>query len=162
MAVPGRTSQFVPAAVKHITRLCGGLMVVDVDDAAVKRYQTARLKEGSSAKTVNNETGVFLRLLGDHGDLLRLRLKRQRALNIPVRNEPGRSFTIEEQRAMLAVAKESTGAAGDGDTRRRRPAPWAGEAGRIGLCLSGAHAGALLWAPGEGTSGDSMGASGPD
>lgn len=111
MAVPGRTSQFVPGAVKHITRLCGSLMLVDVSDSVVKRYQTTRLKEGASPKTVNNETGVLLRILGDHGDLIRLRMKRQRTLNIPVKSEPGRAFTIEEQRAMLSVAKASTEAA---------------------------------------------------
>jgi len=111
MAVPGRTSQFVPGAVKHITRICGGLMLVDVSDSVVKRYQTTRLKEKASPKTVNNETGVLLRILGDHGDLIRLRMKRQRALNIPVKNEPGRAFTVDEQRAMLSVAKASTDAA---------------------------------------------------
>lgn len=111
MAVPGRTSQFVPQSIKHVIRLCGSLMAVDCDESTIKKYQTARLKEKASPTTINHEVGVFMRILGEHGDLLRLRLKRRRALNLPSKSEPGRAFTPEEQRAMLAVARESTEAA---------------------------------------------------
>jgi integrase len=111
MAVPGRTSQFVPQSIRHVIRLCGSLMTVDCDESVIKKYQTARLKEKASPTTINHEVGVFMRILGEHGDLLRLRLKRRRALNLPSKSEPGRAFTPEEQRAMLAVARESTEAA---------------------------------------------------
>jgi integrase len=100
-----RSTVFVKYAVRHITRLLGTMMVVDVSDRTVKDYQTTRIKEGASPKTINEETGVLLRLLGEPGDVLRVRLRRQKALKLPVRNEIGKAFTPEEKERLKIAAK---------------------------------------------------------
>ena len=58
-----RSSTFAEYALGHVTRLLGKTMVVDVADVTLKEYQTARLKEKASPKSINEETGFLLRIL---------------------------------------------------------------------------------------------------
>ena len=60
-------------------------MAVDVTDKTVKNYQTARLKENAAPKTINEEVGFLLRLLGEAGEPIRARLRRQKALKLAIR-----------------------------------------------------------------------------
>jgi integrase len=83
--------------------------VVDINDAAVKSYQTARLKEKAAPKSVNEEVTFPLRLLGDAGDALRIRLRRDKALKLKVSQNVARAYTEEEKTNMLALAKDSSG-----------------------------------------------------
>jgi integrase len=80
------------------------MMVVDVGDTAVKDYQTARLKEKAAPKSINEEVGFLLRMLGDQGDAIRIRLKRQNALKLTVGRRISRAFMPEEKAALLAAA----------------------------------------------------------
>lgn len=81
-------------------------MLVDINDTAVIRYQNDRLTEGASPKTVNEEVGFLLRMMGDPGDLLRVRLKKKK-LKLKVRNEIGKAFSLEERERMLAEAQKA-------------------------------------------------------
>lgn len=45
----------------------------------MKDYQTTRLKEEAAPKSINEEVGFWLRMLGDQRDAIRIRLKRQKA-----------------------------------------------------------------------------------
>jgi integrase len=89
--------------------LLGDKLVVDISDDAVKAYQTARLKEKAAPKSVNEEVTFLLRLLGDAGDALRIRLRRDKALKLKVAQNVGRAYTEEEKTKMLALAKDSSG-----------------------------------------------------
>jgi len=102
-----RSTKFAEYAVGHITRLLGTEMIVDITDATVREYQTARLREGASPKTINEEVGFLLRLLGDSGDVIRVRMRRQKALKLAVRNEVGKAYTAEEKQALLDAAKDA-------------------------------------------------------
>jgi integrase len=82
-------------------------MVVDVGDAAVTDYQTARLKEKAAPKSINEEVGFLLRMLGDQGDAIRIRLKRRKALKLSVGRRISRAFAPEEKAALLAAASKS-------------------------------------------------------
>jgi integrase len=86
-------------------------MTFSVCDATVKDYQTARLTEKAAAKSINEETQFLLRILGEQGDFIRAKLKRQHALKLTIRSEVARAFTAEEKAALLAAAR-----------RRRSPA----------------------------------------
>jgi integrase len=92
-------------AVGHVTRHLGKMMVVDVTDKTVTEYQTARLKEGAAPKTINEEVGFLLRLLGESGDPIRARLRRQKMLKLAVRRQVGKAYTPEEKEGLLAAAK---------------------------------------------------------
>jgi integrase len=96
---------FADYAVGNVIRLVGAVMAVDVTEQTVKAYQTTRLKEGAAPKTINEEVGFFLRLLGEVGDVIRLRLRRRKTLKLAVRRGPGKAYTPEEKAAMLVAAK---------------------------------------------------------
>jgi integrase len=96
---------FARYAVGNVTRLLGEEMIVDVTAVSVKEYQTARLKEDAAPKTINDEVGFLLRLMGEAGDVVRARLRRQKSLKLPVRTQVGKAFTPEEKEALLAAAK---------------------------------------------------------
>jgi integrase len=83
----------------------GKTMVVDVTDTAVKDYQTARLHEKVSPKSINEEVGFLLRLIGEQGDFLRAKLRRQKALKLTTRTRAAKAFTEEEKAALIAEAK---------------------------------------------------------
>jgi hypothetical protein len=79
-------------------------MLVDMNEASVIKYQNDRLTEGAAPKTVNEEVGFLLRVLGDLGDLLRVRLTKKKKLKLKVRNNIGKAYTAEEKERMLAEA----------------------------------------------------------
>jgi hypothetical protein len=79
-------------------------MAVDITEKTVKAYQTARLKEGSAPKTINEEVGFLLRLLGEAGDIIRVRLRRQKSLKLAVRQQVGKAYSPEEKDALLKAA----------------------------------------------------------
>ncbi len=100
-----KSSVFARYAVGHLTRHVGAVMAVDVTEQTVTGYQTTRLKEGAAPKTINEEVGFLLRLLGEVGDLIRVRLRRRKTLKLAVRRGPGKAYTHEQKAAMLAAAK---------------------------------------------------------
>src|SRR5258708_1119835 len=100
-----KSGVFATYAIGNVTRHLGEAMVVDITDESVKKYQTARLKERAASKTINEEVGFLLRLLGEPGDGIRARLRRQKALKLPVRNHVGKAYAPEEKEALLAAAK---------------------------------------------------------
>jgi integrase len=103
-----RAGTFAEYALGHVTRLLGDKLLVDINDAAVRTYQTARLKEEAAPKSINEEVTFILRLLGDVGDALRVRLRRDKALKLKVSQNVARAFTEAEKTTMLALAKNSS------------------------------------------------------
>jgi hypothetical protein len=79
-----RSKPFAYYAIKHLLQFLGSRMLVDIDDAAVREYQDARLKEEAAPKTINEEVGFLLRLLKDRGELIRAQLKRQKCLKLKI------------------------------------------------------------------------------
>lgn len=100
-----RSITFATYAVGNVTRLLGECMVVDVTDRTVKHYQNLRLREKASPKTINEEVGFLLRLLGEAGEPIRARLRRHRALKLAVRQRIGKAYSPEEKDALLAAAR---------------------------------------------------------
>ncbi len=100
-----RSGVYAKYAVGHVVRHLGDAMAVDITDKTVRGYQTARLKESAAPKTINEEVGFLLRLLGDGGDVIRLRLRRQHALKLAVRSRVGKAYSPEEKSSLLAAAK---------------------------------------------------------
>lgn len=59
-----RSGAFAKYAIGHLTRLLGAAMIVDADEALILGYQEQRLREKAAPKTINEEVGFLLRLLG--------------------------------------------------------------------------------------------------
>jgi hypothetical protein len=100
-----KSGVFARYAVANITRHLGESMAVDVTEKTVKKYQTERLKESAAPKTINEEVGFLLRLLGETGDVIRARLRREKTLKLAVRQRVGRAYTPEEKDRLLAAAQ---------------------------------------------------------
>jgi len=77
-----RAPAFAECALKHVKRLIGFMVVMQVTPAVLKKYQSDRLNEQASGKTINDEVGVVLRLCGAQGDTIRAELKRTKALRL--------------------------------------------------------------------------------
>jgi integrase len=74
---------------------------------AINDYQIARLEEKAAPKTINDEVGILLRIMGDRGDLLRNQLRRKRRLKLKVSEQPGKAFDVAEKDRMMPAAEES-------------------------------------------------------
>ena len=114
------SATFAEHALRHVKQHLGALMLIEVGEKTVREYQTARLTEEAAPKSINDETGFLLRLLGDRGDAIRLKLRRDRALKLKMPAPPGKAFTAGDQERMLAAALESTLAARRAMARARR------------------------------------------
>ena len=106
-ALRNRSAVFAQYAVNHVVEHIGDKMVVDVDEGTVRDYQDARLKEGAAPKTVNEEVGFLLRLLGERGDIVRARLKKQHALKLKVRTKIAKAFSPREKQSLMDAAREA-------------------------------------------------------
>ena len=82
-------------------------MAVDVTERTVTAYQTTRLKEGAAPKTINEEVGFLLRLLGEAGEVIRARSRRRKTLKLAVPRGPGKAYTPAEKQAMLETARKA-------------------------------------------------------
>jgi integrase len=100
-----QSAVFAGYAVRHVQRLLGDRMLVDVNEQMVKEFQDKRLEEGAAPKTINEEVGFLLRVLGDVGDILRLRLRKKKLLKLKVRNNVGKAYDPEEKARLIATAK---------------------------------------------------------
>jgi integrase len=99
-----QSARFAEYAIDHLKRILGSKMLVDFNEATVILYQNARLGEKASPKSVNEEVGFLLRILGDPGDLIRIRLRKRKMLKLKVRQTVGRAFTPDEKDRMLEEA----------------------------------------------------------
>jgi integrase len=102
-----QSARFAEYAIDHLKQLLGSKMLVDFNEAAVIQYQNARLSEGSAPKSINEEVGFLLRILGDPGDLLRIRLRKRKMLKLKVRQTVGKAYTPAEKDRMLEEARKA-------------------------------------------------------
>jgi hypothetical protein len=59
-----QSAKFAEYAIAHVKRLLGSKMFVDCNEATLTSYQNERLNEGAAPKTINEEVGFLLRILG--------------------------------------------------------------------------------------------------
>ena len=83
---------FADYAINHLKRLLGSKMMVDFNEAVVIKYQNDRLDEGTAPKTINEEVGFLLRILGEPGDIIRARLRKKKMLKLKVRKHIGKAY----------------------------------------------------------------------
>ena len=103
-----KSAVFAQYAIRHIVRLLGEMLAVDVTDKTVMTYQTNRLNEGASPKTINEEVGFLLRFLGIvQAGALRAQLKQQKRLKLKVNKRVGKAFTQDEKVALVTRAQIS-------------------------------------------------------
>lgn len=100
-----RAPTFAEYALGHVSRLLGEYLISEITPGVVRKYQTDRLGEKASPKSVNDEVGLLLRLCGDQGDLIRAKMKREKGLKLKVAPSPGKAFTADEKMRMVEEAQ---------------------------------------------------------
>ena len=80
---------FAEYALRHVSDHLGDRLVVEIKPSIVKSYQAGRIAEKASAKTINDEVLLLLRLCGDQGDRIRAKLERERSIRLRVPPSPG-------------------------------------------------------------------------
>lgn len=102
-----RGVKFAEYAIGHVVRLLGDTLLVDIDETVVLKYQTDRLKESAAPKSINEEVRFLLMLMGDPGDVIRLRLRKKKKLKLPARRKIGKTYEPEETQRMEERSKGS-------------------------------------------------------
>ena len=102
-----RSATFAKYALGHASRLLGAEMIVDIDEAAVLRYQENRLREKAAPKSINEEVRFLLKMLGDSGEVIRGRLRKKKQLKLAVRKNIGKAFDSDETENLTAKARAS-------------------------------------------------------
>jgi len=102
-----RSGTFAEYAIGHLTRFLGATMIVDADEAVVLSYQEQRLREKAAPKTINEEVGFLLRLLGERGELIRARLRKQKALKLKGTKSVAKAYSPEEKQMLVEATREA-------------------------------------------------------
>jgi len=98
---------FAEYAIGHVVRLLGDSLLVDIDESVVLKYQTDRLKEAAAPKSINEEVRFLLTLIGEAGDLIRVRLHKKKKLKLRVRRKIGKAYEPDEIRTMQQFSRRS-------------------------------------------------------
>jgi integrase len=98
---------FAEYAIGHVVSHLGEKLLVDIDETEVLAYQTARLKESASAKSINEEVRFLLTMMGDSGDVLRVRLRKRKKLKLPSRRKIGKAYEPDETQRMGQLSRNS-------------------------------------------------------
>jgi integrase len=92
------------ANLAHLLPELGKMLVCDIDDTDVARYQRKRLKEEASPKTVNLEIGTLRAIWKRSGQWARLQPK---VNMLATRDDIGRAINPEEEAALLQACGKS-------------------------------------------------------
>ena len=99
------TYSYAEHCIRHLIRHMGDMMLIEIGDKAIIEYQSIRLRETASGKTINEEVRVLLQIMGDIGDPIRLRLRRQKRLKVAENPNCGKALSQEEEGRLLEAAK---------------------------------------------------------
>lgn len=113
--VEARTYSADDHFLRHVLRHMGDMMRIEIGAETIRAYQNARIGErvegnrGASGKSINEEVRLFLQVLGEDGDAIRLQLKREGRLEVKEGKKKGKALTVEELGKFLAAAKVGGG-----------------------------------------------------
>lgn len=101
-----KSASFAEHALRHVVRLLGDRMAVDLNDRAVVKYQTDRLKEAAAPKTINDEVGFLLRILPvAQAGAIRAQLRKQKQLKLKGGKRVGKAYSVEEKADLIKAAQ---------------------------------------------------------
>lgn len=98
---------FAEYAIGHVVRHLGEKLLIDIDETTVLAYQSIRLKEQASPKSINEEVRFLLTMMGESGDVIRVRLRKKKKLKLPARRKIGKAYEPEETQRMGDVSRNS-------------------------------------------------------
>ena len=97
--------RYLKQRIAHLKAHMGGMMLIEITPDIIAEYQGMVLKEGALGSTINAEVMFALRLMGEIGDAVRLKLKRERRIRLPKNKNSGTALMQEEEAALLQAAR---------------------------------------------------------
>lgn len=104
---------YMKYCVEHLSCHLGDLMLIEIGIDTVLAYQKARLAEKASPKTINEEVMVLLQIMREMGDLIRVKMKRDRTLKLSYEEFEGKALAAEEVKRLYSAAEVVEPAAGE-------------------------------------------------
>lgn len=101
-----KSATFAEFALGHVRRHLGKHLKVDINPSVVRDYQATRLKENAAPKSINEETSFLLRLLDEQGDIIRVKMRREKTLKLTTRSKIAKAYDPDQKVAMHAAARE--------------------------------------------------------
>jgi integrase len=96
---------YMKYCIGHLNVHLGNLMLVEIGIDTVLSYQKARLLEKASPKTINEEVMVLLQIMREMGDLIRVKMRRDKTLKLAYEEFEGKALTREEAKALYDAAE---------------------------------------------------------
>jgi integrase len=97
--------RYLKQRIVHIKAHMGDMMLIEIGDTAISGYQTARLQAGASGSSINAEVMFILHMMGEIGDAVRLKLRREKRLRLAKNENCGKALTLEQEAALLSAAQ---------------------------------------------------------
>jgi integrase len=91
-------------SLSHVLPVLGKKLLVDIEARDVAKYQTARVDEGASGRTVNLEVAMLRQIMRKRGAWERIKPDVQM---LPERQDVGRALTPEEEAALVHECGQS-------------------------------------------------------
>jgi integrase len=91
--------------IDHLKEHAGDMLLIEIGVDTVREYQNIRLREKASPKTINEEVMVLLRILREAGDLIRIKMKRDKALKLAYQDFEGKALAADEVTALYDAAE---------------------------------------------------------
>lgn len=91
-------SEIAKYSFAHLLPVLGKRLLVDIEARDIAKYQTARLAEGASNRTVNIEVGMLRQIMRKYGAWARIQPD---VIMLPERQDAGQALTAKQERNLL-------------------------------------------------------------
>ena len=96
-----KSYKFMKNCVHHLEGHFGDMMLIEISNKVIAEYQAVRLKEKASGCSINSEVMFALRVMGEIGDAVRAKLRREKRLRLPVDNKTGKALIHRRKKPCL-------------------------------------------------------------
>jgi integrase len=96
---------YMKYCIGHLNAQLGNLMLVEIGIETVLSYQKSRLLEKASPKTINEEVMVLLQIMREMGDLIRVKMRRDKTLKLAYEEFEGKALTHKEVKALYSASE---------------------------------------------------------
>jgi integrase len=96
---------YMKYCIGHLNKHLADLMLIEIGVDTVLAYQKTRLAEKASPKTINEEVMVLLQIMREMGDLIRVKMRRDKTLKLAYQEFEGKALTADEVKALYDAAK---------------------------------------------------------
>ncbi len=93
-----KMASIVQYSIGHLLPVLGRKLLVDIEARDIQKYQTARLAEGASNRTVNIEVGMLRQIMRKYGSWARIQSD---VTMLPERQDAGCALTPEQETMLL-------------------------------------------------------------